>query len=215
MSSVQELPVGEHLWCPGHFRLFISHVAEEKKKAFDIKLAFLRYGVSAFVAHDDIAPRKDWQIEVESALKSADALIALVTPTFHQSDWTDQEIGFALGREIPVLTVKLGAAPKGFVGRFQAISAPKDFDPKLIARRAHAVLATLDSQTRYRIASCAVTVFEESGTFESAKRNIALLEGLGQLPRALKSRIEAAAAGNSQIKDAFGVPDRVNGLQYV
>lgn len=61
--------------------------------------------------------------EIESALFSMDALVALMTDDFHDSEWTDQEVGVAMGRCVPVISVKLGNRnPYGFIGRFQALS---------------------------------------------------------------------------------------------
>ena len=53
---------------------------------------------------------------------SMDIMIALVTEGFKDSNWTTQEIGFALGRGIPVISIKNGMDPFGFFGKKQAIS---------------------------------------------------------------------------------------------
>ena len=55
-----------------------------------------------------------------------DAFAALMTEGFHDSDWTDQEVGFALARGVPVIAVKLGRDPYGFLGKFQALRADWD-----------------------------------------------------------------------------------------
>lgn len=103
-------------------RLFISHKADDKQLAMGIK-ARLRdhYGIASFVAHEDIEPSKEWQREIERVLGEMDGLIALLTPEFRDSPWTDQEIGFALGRKVPVISVRLGMDPYGFIGKYQAI----------------------------------------------------------------------------------------------
>ena len=51
-----------------------------------------------------------------------DALAALMTEDFHKSNWTDQEVGFALGRHVPIIPVRLGQTPYGFLARVQALS---------------------------------------------------------------------------------------------
>ena len=63
--------------------------------------------MSCFVAHVDIHPTKEWQDEIESALSSMDGFVALLTDKFHESDWTDQEVGFALARGVPIIAVRL------------------------------------------------------------------------------------------------------------
>ena len=54
---------------------------------------------------------KEWETEIESALFSMDVLVALLTDGFHDSNWTDQEVGVAIGRKIPVVPVRLGKGP--------------------------------------------------------------------------------------------------------
>ena len=104
------------------FRLFISHKAEDKQLAMGIK-ARLRdhHSIASFVAHEDIEPSKEWQREIERELGEMDGLVALLTSEFRNSQWTDQEIGFALGRGVPVISVRLGMDPYGFIGKYQAI----------------------------------------------------------------------------------------------
>ena len=64
---------------------------------------------------------KEWIPEIEQALFSMDILVALLTGGFRESDWTDQEIGVAIGRRTPIIPVHLGKDPYGFIGKYQAI----------------------------------------------------------------------------------------------
>ena len=111
----------DQLWGEGAIRVFISHKAEDKLLANDVKKSFLTYHVASFVAHEDIEPMKEWQSEIERALLSMDLLVALLTPEFSESNWTDQEVGVAIGREVPVVPIRLGKDPYGFIGKYQAI----------------------------------------------------------------------------------------------
>ncbi|MGA3309432.1 MAG: hypothetical protein ABSD08_12570 [Xanthobacteraceae bacterium] len=54
------------------------------------------------------------------------AFAALMTKDFHDSLWTDQEVGFALARGVPVIAVKLERDPYGFLGKFQALRVDWD-----------------------------------------------------------------------------------------
>jgi hypothetical protein len=105
-----------------YFRLFLSHVSKYKAEAAALKDDLRFFGVSCFVAHRDIEPLKEWQDEIELALASMDALAALLTPGFHESLWTDQEVGFAYARQVQILPLRLGLDPYGFLGKFQALS---------------------------------------------------------------------------------------------
>ena len=49
------------------FRIFISHISKDKDKATRLRTALEPYGISGFVAHEDIHPTAEWQIEIERA----------------------------------------------------------------------------------------------------------------------------------------------------
>lgn len=125
VSTNRVVPVEgiNRIWSEEGYRIFLSHKSEVKKEAGQLKESLKVYGVSAFVAHEDILPTKAWQLEIENGLASMDAFVALMTRDFHQSEWTDQEVGFALARGVPVIAVRLGRDPYGFLGKFQALSS--------------------------------------------------------------------------------------------
>ena len=112
----------EKLWGPGAIRVFLSHKAEDKEMASGVKDRLSAYSIASFVAHEDIEPMQEWVGEIELALSSMDALVALLTDKFSESNWTDQEVGIAIGRGVPVIPVRLGKDPYGFIGKYQAIS---------------------------------------------------------------------------------------------
>src|ERR1700719_39351 len=55
------------------FRLFISHISEVRDKATRLRDCLAPYYISGFVAHQDIRPTAEWQIEIERALRTMDA----------------------------------------------------------------------------------------------------------------------------------------------
>lgn len=114
--------VQSSVWDAGMVRLFISHRDTDKKAAHELAAALKRRGISSFVAHDTIEPDEDWQKEIERALLTMDAMLALITDTFFDSAWTNQEIGFALARQVPVVGLKIATRdPVGFIRNRQAI----------------------------------------------------------------------------------------------
>lgn len=113
----------KRIWGDVGFRLFLSHKSEVKKETAALKDGLRLFGISCFVAHEDIHPTKAWQDEIENALASMDGFVALMTENFHESDWTDQEVGFAIARGVPIIAVRLGKDPYGFIGKFQALSS--------------------------------------------------------------------------------------------
>ena len=122
--------VDETMWNTG-FRVFISHRVEDKAKATELKKQLAKYGITAFVAHEDIEPSKEWMTTIENALLSMDAFVALVTEGYNDKFWTQQEIGFAYCmnkmKGIPFVSIRMGDDPKGFFGYVQAFS-PQDDD---------------------------------------------------------------------------------------
>ena len=78
--------IQKRIWGEGKFRLFLSHKSQIKTKVAELKKELEVYGISCFVAHKDIKPTKKWQDEIESALSSMDALVALMTEKFHNSN---------------------------------------------------------------------------------------------------------------------------------
>ena len=113
----------KRIWGDDGFRLFLSHKSEVKQETAALKEGLKLFGITCFVAHEDIHPTKAWQDEIENALSSMDGFVALMTENFHDSNWTDQEVGFAFARGVPIVAVRLGKDPYGFIGKFQGLSS--------------------------------------------------------------------------------------------
>ena len=197
-------------WLPGHFRLFLSHVAAHKSVVTALRTALRSHLVSGFVAHEDIEPTQEWQNEIERALNTADGLAALITSDFHLSKWTDQEVGAAMGRGIVILSLKYGADPYGFIGKYQALPiVGKQHDA--IALEVFKLLAN-HPLSRARLSECVVSSFESAWSWENARRDMSLLEQFSYLDRYQLDRIASAPSTNAKVKESWGVPDRVTRL---
>lgn len=107
------------------FKLFISHVATEKTKATRLKECLKDYGVKGFVAHEDIEPTLEWQSEIEKALQTMDAMVTIHTEGFKDKYWCQQEVGFALGKDTKIISLRMGEDPVGFISKHQALSRGK------------------------------------------------------------------------------------------
>ena len=197
-------------WDADCFKLFIAHTARHRAKAKRISSHLKDYGVSAFVAHDAIEPTRQWQDVIEYALRTTEALVALLTPDFPDSKWTDQEVGVVFGRRKLVIPVKLGIDPYGFVGKYQALDG-QDLDDDEVARKIFDVLAKRES-TQKGMAEALVSQFENSDSFQDAKDNMTLLEKARYLDDSLVRRLRTASKTNSQIADSWGVPERLKRL---
>lgn len=202
--------VAPPFWRAGFFKVFISHLAAHRAFAAELQTALLNQGITSFVAHNDIEPTAEWQTQIELGLASSDALVALLHPEFHDSNWTDQEIGYAMGRGIPVFSVRLGVDPYGFIGRFQAFNGHAKTAPQLAAEISAAYRR--NKQTAPGIAAATVALFEQSGSFDGAKARMSYVEELPYWTPELRERVRQASVQNDQINGSWGVPARVAAL---
>lgn len=125
LKTSDDKPIDESMWDSG-FRIFISHKVEDKKQATKLKHQLELLGMTAFVAHEDIKPKKEWLSIIENALFSMDAFVALITEGYNEKPWTSQEVGFAYclhkTKGVPFISIRSGDDPKGFVQPIQAFS---------------------------------------------------------------------------------------------
>jgi TIR domain len=197
-------------WKPGTFRLFITHLADHADVAANLQYFLSKYHISAFVAHKDIAPTREWMDEIELALGTADGLVALLHPGFKESNWTDQETGFALGRGLLVITVRFGQDPYGFLGKAQAIQG-EGKQQLVLAEEIFRLLAR-HKQTQKALAYALLRGFEESATFADAKYNMNLLELNDYWEASFSDRLRKARDENDQVTNAYGIPERIDTL---
>jgi hypothetical protein len=162
------------------------------------------------VAHKDIQPAEDWSDEVLLALRTADALLALVHRDFLDSEWTGQEVGFALGRGTLVLAVKLGEEPPGFLRRVQALPG-QGKSPRSLAREVFLLLAR-HKQTRRPMAEALARGFEGTDGPSEAEDNMTWLEEMDYWDSQLSARLRSAIQKNHILADAWGVHERVEEL---
>jgi hypothetical protein len=191
------------LWTPGCLRLFISHKAKYKKQASELKDALDYYGVSSFVAHEDIEPTKEWQNEIEKALFSMDAIVALLTDDFNSSEWTDQEIGVAICQRVPVIPIQLGMDPYGFIGKYQALIGHNK-DASSLAKEIYELFWT-KSSLKERLIESLVTRFEDSESFRHTNDLMEYICRIENTSPQIIDRLEKAPENNLQVKDAWAV----------
>jgi len=144
------------------FRLFISHISKDKLNTTRLKDALSKYDIAGFVAHEDIHPTLPWQDEIERALQTMDALIAVHTVGFSASIWTQQEIGYALGRGTMVISFKMGEDPTGFIGKHQALPR-RNRTAEQIAEEIDKLLAS-DARTKGRLGDAKAAFWAEQQT---------------------------------------------------
>lgn len=206
-TPAEEIP---SFWQPGFFRLFITHVVANKIEAHQLKKVLVQYQVVAFVAHDDVEPAKEWQAEIDRALRTMDALVAIMSQGFLASRWCDQEVGFAMGRSKLVIPLQSGADPHGFLGKYQALPAA-GLEMSTVADKIFRILVKSPSSAQ-RMADALVDRLASSSTYDGAKRTMELLARAPRLNTSQVARLFQAIDENSQVGNAFGVPDGIRTL---
>ena len=187
--------VQNRIWEPKQFRLFLSHKTDDKIQVAELKQKLSVYGISCFVAHEDIAPTQRWADEIENALFSMDACVAIMTPLFHNSDWTDHELGCAHGRHVPVIAVRMGRDPYGLIGRFQALSATWD--------NLHFKL--LELLINYnKVKDAFIQAIDDCSSYDTGNALAKLFPHINKLSKNQVTRIISAVNSNSQARDSFG-----------
>jgi hypothetical protein len=191
------------IWKHGNLRLFISHRDTHKVAARQLAVALSSFGVSSFVAHDTIEPMSTWQREIEKGLETMEVMLAFLTDNFHESAWTNQEIGYALGKGVPIIAVKFEKKdPVGFIGVKQALRG----DFANIERSAQAInrllVEKLGQAGRLRqsliFAFCSATNFNET-----RDRFDRLTETVSVLNEEEVDQIQQAFASNDQLHGAY------------
>ena len=198
-------------WRDGHFRLFLSHLAEHKKQVGEVAVALLEYGIEGWVAHTSIAVSAQWQDEILEGLKTCEGMALFLHHGFRESDWTDQETGFAIAREIMIVPLRMEddadeerrLNPYGFVGIFQA--APCfDEPPERIADMIAKALFD-DDRTRPSMEIALLSVLSNSRSFKASNRRIERIDGIidDWTPEKLYL-LERAVEENNQVSEATG-----------
>jgi hypothetical protein len=118
-------------WGSNPVAVFISHRHEDAPWVGTVRdVLASQYGIDAFVAHTDIHPSLKWRDTIRAALASCHLMVAVLHENFHESQWCDQEVGWALGRGIPVMPVRrqahVGQRFDGFLEEHQDLV----LDPK-------------------------------------------------------------------------------------
>ena len=78
------------------------------------------FGFEGFMAHRDLEGGTEWLHEIQKEIAKSKVFIAVLTPKFVGSPWTGHEVGFAVGKKVPVLPVTVNSVkPYGFMAHIQ------------------------------------------------------------------------------------------------
>ena len=106
-------------------KAFISHISKDKKIAKKLRDVLKLYNIEAFVAHEDIKASEEWQTEIVNALNTSDFFVSIHTNGFKSSTWCQQEVGYAVARQIKIVSIRFDEDPTGFIAHIQALNRGK------------------------------------------------------------------------------------------
>lgn len=132
-----------------NIKAFISHLSIDKDLAKRLRDELKIFSIDAFVAHEDIKPSEEWQIEINKALQTMDFFISIHTIGFSESYWCQQEVGYAVARNAKIIPIKFdkNQDPVGFIGKIQALIRGKK-KAQIVAKEIVDILKN-DDKTKY------------------------------------------------------------------
>lgn len=101
-------------------------------------------------------------------------------PGFKESSWTDQEVGFAVGRGVLIIPIIRGLDPYGFISKYQGLHA----EGKLVTDVAENIFRILSAspKTKEKMLSCLVETSLKSVTIAEAVQKLKHIESVKDLP---------------------------------
>ena len=187
-------------------RAFLSHIHQERHLVGEVKKTLAtHFGVDAFVAHDDIHVSKKWRDVIKAGLATCDMFVAFLHEGFHASQWCDQEAGWVLGRNVPIIAVRPEGVERrdGFLEEHQDFPLPSKYgNPAGIIARQIFVTAVTDNRTREAGIKSLAEAFVNSRSYDMTRFLWAMIEKVDGFESAQLRRLEYAVETNGQVYKA-------------
>ncbi len=112
-------------------KVFLSHALADEASAAELAKHLTKDGLEVWRASEQVLPGSNFAEEIGKALRSADAMVVLVSPDAAKSEWLQHEISFAISepsfrnRVVPVI-LKASSQMPWILNRFQQIKAGAD-----------------------------------------------------------------------------------------
>lgn len=209
-SNIQEtlFESGEYKgWRNGYFRVFISHITKKKEQASCLKAVLEEYGITSFVAHEDIEPTSEWEKEIQRALNSMDCMVPMLYDGFHQSHWCDQEVGVAIGRNITVIPLLVDGDSYGLLGAYQGIKI-KGMYPNTLAKKIFEILCN-NANTRPKYLSSIINLLLSSSNQGIAEKWLNMIEKISNTDALFWQNIQSHVNDNAILLES-AILDRLN-----
>jgi len=184
--------------------IFISHVSHDIQLASEIAKSLKAYGINAFVAHENIEPTAEWQKEIENFLSKMDCMLCLLSQQFKSSFWCNQEVGYCLGKSVPLISIDIGDIPRGFIGKWQAYKLPRNYYD--INNEVSNIIDSINKHAdkSESIKSWVVQNFRSSHSYNTTNKLCDALEGV-ELNQAEVDLIKSAFIENKEVRFAYNI----------
>lgn len=181
---------------PGRLLLFGSHLSTERAFVGQVETALALFGVTLFVAHDSIPVDAEWQPEIAEALRRCDAGVVFLHEGIHGRYYCMQEVGWLLGRAVPIARLMFDEAPLGLIGDRQGIQARGDAD-QVAAAILDYVAGKPELQSQF--ATSLVHAMKDSQSYARSNEIWDLLLRVGDLTPGQCETLAEAAEENPQV----------------
>lgn len=191
-------------------RAFLSYSHKDKRLARKVKDSLGEFGFNGFLAHDDIRVSAPWRQEILKNLRECDIFFPILTRAFCESEWTDQEAGYALGKGKTIVPLRADVEPYGFVGDYQAVRLKK----AALRQTCWAITESLKDHNTVGgvVKDAIIEVFLESGSFEEAGDNVEKIMKFRPFSKAQLARIIGGSSRNQNIYGCFGARSKMGTL---
>ena len=187
------------------FRMFVSYRNGSEHEAGHIASRLREFGITTFVASEDLNVGERWAIEIEAAVQNCDALLAYATSNFGSGEWTDREVRWAIRFGKPIYHVAPGVLASGPVAEYQALQLDGGDVPILKIVQHFGQFPRMAESIVYAIERCA-----KGGSYAQANQLASAFQRLSVLSCEQAQRL-IDAYNSDESHPAFGAYNQIRG----
>ena len=175
----------------------MSYSSRDKRLAGQIKTRLEEFGITAFVAHDDIPGGSMWANSIRESISDCRLFLALITKTYHEQEYTEQELGMAVYAKKPVVCISVDdAQPLGFARLYQHIRHHTNQDLECLRRD---ILDAVLQEDQAEKIDLAIACLAKSNRFDDSNSLAKHLDEGAHLSESQARRLAGVFVNNDQI----------------
>lgn len=188
-------------------KVFLCYSHSDYEMVNQLKFFLESFGMDVFLAHTSIEPTKEWEGEIYQYLKNCDIFVPILTNSFKESKWTDQECGIAYNERKKIIPLMIDLVPYGFIGKFQAMRTDisrwnfKDNDSRVN------MIDLINKEFPTRFRECILNSLEKTSSWIIGKTKFRILKEKEPFSKEEINKIMKESVDNNQIYNAEGVQE--------